>query len=162
MLGLAADVASGQAESNNGGTLAATPEPRPIPYEGYGEEDRGYGWVIFAAALLLLLGTMNIIQGLAAHGNAKFFVHDAHYVFGSLRTWGWVVLIIGVLELLVGVGVLMKNQLSRWTGVVILCANALAQLLMMPSYPFWSLAIFAIDILAVYGLIAYGKLIGEA
>ena len=55
----------------------------------------------------------------------------------------------------------MKNQLSRWTGVVILCANALAQLLMMPAYPFWSLTLIAIDILALYGLIAYGKRIGE-
>lgn len=45
--------------------------------------------------------------------------------------------------------------------MVILCANALAQLLMMPAYPFWSLTLFAIDILAVYGLIAYGKRIGE-
>jgi hypothetical protein len=142
-------------------TLSATSEPRPIPYEGYGEEDRGYGWVVFAAVLLLLLGTMNILEGLAALGNAKFFVHDAHYVFGSLRTWGWVAVIIGVLQLLVAVGIFMKNQLSRWTGVVILGASALAQLLMMPAYPFWSLTLFAIDILAVYGLIAYGKRIGE-
>ena len=141
--------------------MSATSEPRPIPYEGYGEEDRGYGWVIFAAVLLLLLGTMNILEGLAALGNAKFFVHDAHYVFGSLRTWGWVAVIIGALQLLVAVGIFMKNQLSRWTGVVILGASALAQLLMMPAYPFWSLTLFAIDILAVYGLIAYGKRIGE-
>lgn len=141
--------------------MSATSEPRPIPYEGYGEEDRGYGWVVFAAVLLLLLGTMNILEGLAALGNAKFFVHDAHYVFGSLRTWGWVAVIIGVLQLLVAVGIFMKNQLSRWTGVVILGASALAQLLMMPAYPFWSLTLFAIDILAVYGLIAYGKRIGE-
>ncbi len=141
--------------------MAATSEPRPIPYEGYGEEDRGYGWVIFAAVLLLLLGTINVIEGIGAINNANFFVHHANYVFGSLKTWGWIVVIIGVLQLVVGCGVLMKNQLSRWTGVVVLCANALAQLLMMPSYPFWSLAIFAIDILAVYGLVAYGKRIGE-
>ena len=70
-------------------------------------------------------------------------------------------LIIGALQLLVALGVFMKNQLSRWTGVVILCANALAQLLMMPAYPFWSLTLIAIDILALYGLIAYGKRIGE-
>jgi hypothetical protein len=141
--------------------LSATSEPRPIPYEGYGEEDRGYGWVIFAAVLLLLLGTLNAIEGLGAINNANFFVHHANYVFGSLKTWGWVAVIIGVLELLAAVGIFMKNQLSRWTGVVILCANALAQLLMMPAYPFWSLALFAIAILAVYGLIAYGKRIGE-
>jgi type III secretory pathway component EscV len=71
------------------------------------------------------------------------------------------VLCIDVLELLVGLGVFVKNQFARRTGVVVLAANAIAQLLMMPAYPFWSLTIFAIDILAVYGLIAYGKRIGE-
>jgi hypothetical protein len=57
---------------------------------------------------------------------------------------------------LVGFGLLVRNQFARWIGVVVLGLNAIAQLLMMPSYPYWSLAIFAIDILALYGLVAYG------
>ena len=126
------------------------------------DDERGYGWVVFAGVLLLLLGTLNFIEGLAAIGNANFFVHNTHYVFGSLNTWGWVVLCIGVLELAVGCGVFVKNQFSRWTGVVVLCANALAQLLMIPAYPFWSLSIFTLDILAIYGLIAYGKRIAKS
>ena len=130
----------------------------PAEYEGYyEEEDRGYGWVVFAGVLLLLLGTLNFIEGLAAIGNANFFVHNTHYVAGSLNTWGWVVLCIGVLQWLVGCGVFVKNQFSRWVGVVVLAGNAIAQLLMIPAYPFWSLSIFALDILAMYGLIAYGK-----
>ncbi len=138
------------------------PETQMTPYEGYGEEDRGYGWVMFAGVLLLLLGTLNIIEGIAAIGNAHFFTANAHYIVGSLNTWGWVVLCIGVLELAVGCGVFVKNQFSRWTGVIVLSLNAIAQLVMMPAYPFWSLCVFALDILAVYGLIAYGKRIGEA
>jgi hypothetical protein len=67
------------------------------------------------------------------------------------------VLCIGVLEWLVGLGVFVKNQFARWTGVVVLAGNAIGQLLMMPAYPFWSLSIFALDILAIYGLSAYGK-----
>jgi hypothetical protein len=55
------------------------------------------------------------------------------------------------------VRVFLKNQLSRWVGVVALAANAIAQLLMMPAYPFWSPTIFALDVLAIYGLLAYGK-----
>jgi hypothetical protein len=81
-------------------------------------------------------------------------------VFADLKTWGWIILVLGILQLLVGLGVLVENQFARWTGVVILSLNALAQLLMIPAYPFWSLAIFAIDILAIYGLIAYGQRIG--
>jgi hypothetical protein len=142
-------------------SVQSTPQTSSVPYEGYGDEDRGYGWVLFAGVLLLLLGTLNSIEGIGAIGNAQFFVHNTNYVFGSLNTWGWVVLCIGVLQLAVGVGVFVKNQFARWTGVVVLSANALAQLLMMPAYPFWSLSIFALDIVAVYGLIAYGKRIGE-
>ena len=128
----------------------------------YTDDERGYGWVVFAGTLLLLLGTLNTIEGIAAIGNAHFFVQDTHYIFANLNTWGWIVLCIGVIELAVGCGVLIKNQFSRWVGVIVLAANALAQLLMMPAYPLWSLSIFALDILAIYGLIAYGKRLSNA
>ena len=124
-------------------------------------EDRGGGWIAFAGTLLLMVGTLNVIQGIAAIGRAHFFVANAHYVFGDLKTWGWVVLCLGVVQLLVGVGVFVKNQLARWVGVVGLSLNAIAQLLMMPAYPFWSLSIFAVDILAIYGLVAYGARISD-
>ena len=64
--------------------------------------------------------------------------------------------------LLVGLGVFAKNQFSRWVGVLVLSLNAVAQLLMIPAYPFWSLSIFAIDFLAIYGLCAHGKRISAA
>lgn len=132
----------------------------PTSYSSY-DDERGQGWVTFAGVLLGMLGTLNIIDGIAAIGRAHFYVANAHYVFGDLRAWGWVALIIGVCQLFVAVGVFTKNQFARWTGVVILSFNAIAQLLMMPAYPFWSLAIFAIDIVAIYGLIAYGKRIAS-
>ena len=127
----------------------------------YADDERGYGWVMFAGVLLLMLGTLNFIEGLAAIGNAHFFTANAHYIAGSLNTWGWVVLCIGVLEWAVGCGVFVKNQFSRWVGVVVLAGNAIVQLMMIPAYPFWSLSIFTLDILAIYGLIAYGNRIAE-
>jgi len=139
-------------------SVHATPESTAADrYVAMAEDDRGYGWVVFSGVLLLLLGTMNVIEGIAAIGNAHFFTADAHYVFGDLKTWGWIVLCIGVLQLAVGLGVYVKNQFARWAGVAVLSANALAQLLMIPAYPFWSLALFTLDILAIYGLVAYGK-----
>jgi hypothetical protein len=135
----------------------APPQSSSVSYEeGYFEEERGAGWVLFAGVLLLILGTMNTIEGIAAIGNAHFFVGNAHYVFADLNTWGWITLCLGVAQLLVGLGVFVKNQLARWAGVGVLGLNALAQLLMMPAYPFWSLSLFAVDILAIYGLVAYG------
>jgi hypothetical protein len=139
-----------------------TPTRAPASYEAYEEDDRGYGWVMFAGVLLLVLGTINFIMGLGAIDHANFFTANAHYVAGDLNTWGWVVLCIGVLEWLVALGVFVKNQFARWTGVVVLSGNAIVQLLMMPAYPFWSLSIFALDVLAIYGLVAYGKRISAS
>lgn len=130
-------------------------------YQSYARDDQGYGWVAFAGALLLMLGTLNTIEGIAAIGNAHFFVANANYIFGSLNTWGWVTLCLGVLQLAVGLGVFVQNQFSRWTGVVILAGNAIVQLLMIPAYPFWSLSLFTLAILGMYGLIAYGQRIGR-
>jgi hypothetical protein len=137
---------------------------RDVPAQGMyrDEEDRGYGWVVFAGVLALTIGTLNMIEGIAAIGNANFFVNDAHYVFASLNTWGWIALILGVVQILVGLGIFAKNQFARWVGVLGFSLNALVQLLMIPAYPFWSLAIFAVDILAVYALCAYGSRIARA
>jgi hypothetical protein len=129
-------------------------DPAPVS-ERYLE--RGSGWVAFAGTLLLIVGVMNIIQGIAAIGGAHFYTANAHYVFGSLNSWGWVVLILGALQALAGVGVFAANQFARWGGVLILSLNAIAQLLMMPSYPFWSLTLFAVDILAIFALVAHGR-----
>jgi len=145
-------------------SVRATPQATESSggYEGYADQDRGYGWVAFAGVLVLMLGTLNFIEGIAAIGNSRFFAGGQHYIFGNLKTWGWIVLCLGVLQLAVGLGIFVQNQLARWTGVVVLSLNAIAQLLMIPAYPFWSLALFTLDILAVYGLVAYGDRIGES
>jgi hypothetical protein len=149
-------------------SVQATPETQ-LPYDRYAAErsyaddsDRGVGWVLFAGTLLLMLGTLNFIEGVAAVSNSNFFVNDTHYIAGSLNTWGWVVLWIGVAEWLVGIGVFVKNQFARWVGVMILGLNAIVQLLMIPAYPFWSLSIFTLDVLAIFGLVAYGARISDS
>jgi hypothetical protein len=144
-------------------SVRATPEATRSSggYEGYADQDRGYGWVAFAGVLLLMLGTLNFIEGLAAIGNSKFFVNGQHYIIGNLKTWGWVALCLGVLQLAVGLGVFVQNQFARWTGVVVLAVNSIVQMLMIPAYPFWSLSLFTLDILAIYGLVAYGDRIGR-
>jgi len=78
-------------------------------------------------------------------------------VFGGLRSWGWVMLILSILMLLAGIGVLIGNQLARWFGVAVLGLDAIAQMFFIPAYPFWSLTIIALDVVALYGLCAYGS-----
>src|SRR5215469_11876802 len=89
----------------------------------YAEPPRGFGLIWFAAILLLVSGTFNIIDGAAAIANSHLFVANAHYVAGDLRAWGWVALILGILMVLAGVGVMMGNQLARWFGVAVIGLN---------------------------------------
>ena len=120
-------------------------------------EGRGYGLVLFASVLLVIVGCFNLIYGIAAIANSHVFTANAHYVFGSLRTWGWITLIIGVLQLLAAAGVLAGNQAARWFGVAVLGLSAIDQMFFIPAYPFWSLMIIAVDVVALYGLCAYGS-----
>ena len=120
-------------------------------------DGRGYGLVLFAGVLLLVIGFWNLIYGISALAKSSVFVANAHYVFGDLRTWGWITLIIAALQLLAGIGVMTGNQAARWAGIVLVGLNAINQMFFIPAYPFWSLMIIAFDIVALYGLCAYGS-----
>ena len=121
------------------------------------ERGRGYGLVLFAAILLLVIGCFNLIYGIAAVANSHVFTAHAHYVFGNLRTWGWITLIFGCLQLLAAAGVLAGSQAARWFAVAVIALNAIDQMFFIPAYPFWSLLIIAMDVIALYGLCAYGS-----
>ena len=135
-------------------------------------DDPGYRWVVFTAVTLLLLGAANLIEGLATVGNPQFFIHHPHPFVDNLTVWGsgthhsnpgslaargWIGVIVGLVQLASGVGVLVKNQLSRATGLVVLSVHAIAQLLIMRVDPLLSAATFTLDLLALYALTRYGK-----
>ena len=117
----------------------------------------GHGLIVFASVLLVILGCLNLIYGIAAIAHSHVFVASAQYVFGNLRAWGWITLILGVLQLLAAAGVVAGNQLARWFAVAVLGLNAIDQMFFLPAYPFWSLVIIAVDVVALYGLCAYGS-----
>ena len=120
-------------------------------------EGRGYGMVLFASILLLVIGFFNMIYGIAAIANSHVFVANAHYVIGDLRAWGWVTLILSVLQLVAAGGILVGNQLARWFAVAVVGINAIEMMFFIPAYPFWALVIIAVDVVALYGLCAYGS-----
>jgi hypothetical protein len=113
--------------------------------------------VFFASVMLVIIGSFNLIYGIAAVANSHVFVANAHYVFANLRTWGWITLILGVLQLLAAVAVVAGSQLARWFGVAVLGLNAIDMMFFVPAYPFWALVIIAADVVAIYGLCAYGS-----
>jgi hypothetical protein len=134
-----------------------SPATRTVGASGRQAEGHGYGLVLFASILMLIVGIFNLIYGIAAIANSHVFTANAHYVFGNLRTWGWITLIIGALQLLAAGGVLAGNQAARWFAVAVLGLSAIDQMFFVPAYPFWSLMIIAVDVVALYGLCAYGS-----
>ena len=130
---------------------------QPVARSGrLGEDDPGHGWLVFAAVMLLIAGTSNLVDGIAAIGGSGFFSRKANYMVGDLGSLGWTVLLLGGVQVLAALGVLRRDRLSRWVGVGSAALNAIAQLLLMQAYPYWSLAVLTLDILVIYGLIVHG------
>jgi hypothetical protein len=125
-----------------------------------GQDDTGEGWVLFAGVMLMILATLNVIDGIAAVSDSTFFTENAKFVLSTLNTWGWILIVFGVSQGLVALGVWARIGGVRWIGVAIASGNAVLQLLFIQAYPFWALCLFTLDILVIYGLIAHGKRAG--
>ena len=126
---------------------------------GYSSEDaydvRGGGWITFAAVMLGLGGTFAVLEGILAIANSRVYAGHQTFVFSNLNTWGWIVLLLGVCMLLAAFGLFSGSELARWFGVFIASVNAIGQLYYVPAYPFWALTMFTVDLLIIYGLVAY-------
>ena len=119
---------------------------------------RGVGRAIFAAILLLIAGTLNIIYGIGAISDANFYTASGtHYVFGSLHTWGWITLILGIIQLTAGFSLFGGGAYGRVVGIVAGTFGALGALLAIGTVPFWSLGVFALCLWVVHGLVVYGE-----
>jgi hypothetical protein len=120
---------------------------------------RGAGRTMFAAILLTIAGTLNIIYGIAAISDAHFFTDSGtHYVFWSLHSWGWVALIIGVLQLTGGFSLMAGNAYGITIGIVAASLGALESLLAIGgATPFWALGIFALCLIVLHGIVVFAE-----
>jgi hypothetical protein len=119
---------------------------------------RGAGRVIFAAVLLLVAGTINIIYGIGSLDDANIFVNDKRYIFTNLNTLGWVLIILGLIQLTGGFSLMSGNPYGRVIGVVAGSLGAIGALLSIGgSYPWWSLGVFALCVYVVHGILVYGE-----
>ena len=119
---------------------------------------RGVGSALFVGILLMIAGVLNIIYGIAAVGNASFFVNDTQYVFSSLHTWGWITIILGVIELTAAFSLFAGGTYGRVVGIVAATLGAIGALLDVGgAHPWWSLGIFAICLVCIHGLLVLGE-----
>ena len=108
-------------------------------------------------ALLLVIGIFNLAGGIAAIAGSHMLVTSAHYMSGGLHAWGWGMTILGAVQLLAAAGVWAGSQLARWFAVAAIGLTAIGQMFAIPAYPLWSLLIIAVDVVALWGLCAYGS-----
>ena len=119
---------------------------------------KGAGRVAFAGILLVVVGTINIIYGFGALDDANIFVNDTRYILDNLNTLGWVLIILGVIQLIGGFSLLAGNTFGRVIGIAGGSLGAISALLSIgQSNPWWSLAVFALCVYVVQGIIVYGE-----
>jgi hypothetical protein len=118
---------------------------------------RGAGRATFAAVLLVIAGTLNIIYGIGALDNANVFANEKRYIFTNLNTLGWVLIILGVIQLTGGFSLMAGNTYGRVIGLVGASLGAIGALLSIGgSDPWWSLAIFALCVYIIQGILVVG------
>lgn len=119
---------------------------------------RGAGRALFAATLLLIAGTLNIIYGIGALDDANVFTGDRRYILTNLNTLGWVLIVVGVIQLAGGFSLFSGNTFGRVIGILGGSLGAIAALLSIGgNYPWWSLGIFFLCVWIVHGIVIYGE-----
>jgi signal transduction histidine kinase len=119
---------------------------------------RGAGSAVFAGILLVVAGTLNIIYGIGALGDANVFVNDTRLIFSNLNTLGWVLIILGVIQLTAGFSLFGGGTYGRVIGIAAATLGAIDALMSVGgAYPFWSLGLFAICVIVIHGLVVLGE-----
>jgi hypothetical protein len=119
---------------------------------------RGTGRVVFAATMLLILGTLNIIYGIGALDDANVLVNDTRLVFSDLNTYGWILILLGAVQLGAGFSLMSGNAYGRVFAIVAGSIGALIALVSVGgAFPWYSLAVFFLCIWVVHGIIVFGE-----
>lgn len=114
--------------------------------------ERVTGWWLLAGVLLLVAGIADVIYGIAAIGNSHYFTANVTLIVTDLKTYGWAILVIGVIQITAGASLFGGGGWGRFVGIVAAGLNAIAYLLTIPAAPFWSLCLFLLSVVILYEL----------
>ena len=130
-------------------------DPRSTPG---GDPIRGVGSAFFVGILLLIVGTLNVFYGIAAVANSSFYVAGERYVFGGVHTWGWITIILAIIQLTAAFSLFAGNLYGRVIGIVAATLGAIEALANVGGpHPWWSLGVFAICLWVIHGLWVLGE-----
>jgi hypothetical protein len=115
----------------------------------------GYGWLLFAGIVLTIAGALNVIYGIAGISNSSFYSGHGHYIFSNVKTWGWITLVLGLLQLIASISLFRGGLYGRLFGILAAGVSAVGALLSIAGSPFLSLALFLLSILVLYGIATF-------
>ena len=114
------------------------------------------GWIAFAGWLMVIIGSIDAVEGLIAIIRGKYYVVSPQQIIVfDIKTWGWITLVWGILVALVGVGLLSGSSWARWTAIVVAGLSFIVQLGFIGSTPYvlWGLSVLALTVVVLYALI---------
>jgi len=122
--------------------------------------EKGEGWLFFAFVLLVIVGFFNVVLGITMIAGDNIYVtarDSGTVVIGSVNGWGWVIFILGILEVIAGFGVLARSQAARWFGIIMATLAAIGHLpVIFGPHPVYSFLVVLMSVLVIYGLAQYG------
>jgi hypothetical protein len=118
---------------------------------------RGAARTMFAAILLLILGILNVIYGIGALDGANYFVDDQRYVLDDLNTLGWVLIVLGAIQLIGGLSLFGGGGFGRFIAIFGASLGAIGAIFSIGgANPWWSLCVFFLCIYVIHGIFIYG------
>ena len=110
-------------------------------------------WIAFAGVMMVILGCLDVIWGLAAIVNDEVVVVGGHgALIFDLTTWGWIQLILGLVIGFTGLGLLTGNAAARVVAIMLLAINAVLQVVWFPAAPLWAFLMIILDVVIIYQL----------
>ncbi|HEX5712782.1 MAG TPA: hypothetical protein VFX85_05665 [Solirubrobacterales bacterium] len=124
-------------------------------YERRVSERQPTGWTLFAGAVMLIVGSLDALWGLAAILNDEvILVGGEGVIIADVTTWGWVHLILGSLVAVTGLGLFAGTDWARLLAIFFVAINAVAQIVWFPAAPLWAFLIIILDVTIIYQLTA--------
>lgn len=121
----------------------------------YAEDRQPTGWAVFAGVLLLIVGSLDALYGLAAIlNNEVVIVGGQGVIIANITTWGWIHFILGSLIAATGLGLFAGTEWARIAAVFFVAVNAVAQIVWFPAAPLWAFLMIILDVTIIYQLTA--------
>jgi hypothetical protein len=119
------------------------------------------GWRFFAGIVTLLLGILNLIDGLIAITDSDVFEQNpaasrALPVTDRLEVWGWIILGIGVVMVVIAFPIIVGLPWARLAGIIVAGIDLVLEFAFLPHFPVWSLILIGLNVLVIFGLAVRG------